>query len=61
MLFFSYFLFFLTVSFTILVEIDNGRLTLAHTIPTAAQMTVSNDVIEMLPVVTDETVNELSK
>ena len=41
------------------VEIENERLKLA--IPTGAPIAVTNDIIEMLPVVTDETFNNLSK
>ena len=47
--------------FTIPVKIENARLKLALAIPTGARITVANDVIEMLPVVTDKTVNDLSK
>ena len=43
------------------VEIENARLKLALTIPTGAPITVANDAIEMLPVVTDKTINEYSK
>ena len=43
------------------VEIQNGRLKLALTIPTGAPITVANDAIEMLPVVKDKTINDLSK
>ena len=43
------------------VEIKNARIKLALTIPTGAQITVANDAIEMLPVVTDKTINDLSK
>ena len=46
---------------TISVEIENPRLKPALTIPTGAPMTVANDAIEMLPVVTDKTINDLSK
>ena len=42
-------------------EIENARLKLAHTIPTGAPVTVANDAIQMLPVVTDKTINDLSK
>ena len=59
--FFFYFLLFWIVFFTILVEIDNPRLKLALTIATGAPITVENDAIEMLPVVTDKTINDLSK
>ena len=37
------------------VEIENARLKLALTIPTGAPITVANDAIKMLPVVTDKT------
>ena len=43
------------------VEIKNARLKLTHTIPTGASITVANDAIETLPVVTDNTINDLSK
>ena len=43
------------------VEIQNSRLKLALTIPTGASMTVLNDAIEVLAVVTDKTINDLSK
>ena len=43
------------------VEIENARLKFARIIPTTAPMTVANDAIEMLPVVTDKTINDLSK
>ena len=41
------------------VEIENARLKLALTIPTGTPMTVANDAIEMLPVVTDNKINDL--
>ena len=41
------------------VEIKNQRLALI--IPTGATVTVANDAIEILPVVTDKTINDLSK
>ena len=47
--------------FTILVEIEKTRLKLALTIPTGAPITVANDVMEMLPVVIDKTISDLSK
>ena len=47
--------------FIIPVKIENARLKLTLTIPTGAPITVANDVIEMLPVVTDETINDLLK
>ena len=43
------------------VEIENPRLKLALTIPTGAPITVKNDAIEMLPVVTDKKINDFSK
>ena len=47
--------------FTIPVEIEKTRLKLALTIPTGAPITVANDAIEMLPVVIDKTISDLSK
>ena len=41
--------------FTIPIEIENARLKHALVIPTGAPMTVANDGIEILPVVTDKT------
>ena len=52
---------FSTVFFTIPVKTENARLKIALTIPTGAPVTVANSAIEMLPVVTDETINDLSK
>ena len=43
------------------VKIKNGRLTLALIIPAGVPMTVANDAIKMLPVVTDKTINDFSK
>ena len=43
------------------VEINNARLKLALNIPTCAPITAANDAIEMLPVVTDKAINDLSK
>ena len=43
------------------VEIENARLKLALVFPTDAPMTVANDAIAVLPVVTDKTINDLSK
>ena len=59
-----FFVLFLAVStsfFMIPVEVNNARLKLAIIIPAGAPMTVANDAIEMLPVVTDKTINDLSK
>ena len=47
--------------FTMPVDIENARLKLALAIPTGAPITVANDAIEMLPAVTDKTINDLSK
>ena len=57
MLFFS-FLLFLPVLFTIPVKIENARLKLALIFPTGAPITVANNAIEMLPVITDKTIND---
>ena len=43
------------------IEIENGRLKLALVSPTDAPMTVANDAMEMFPVITDKTINYLSK
>ena len=59
--FFFLFLVVFNSSLTILVKIENARLKLALTIPTGAPITVANDAIEMLPVVADKTINDLSK
>ena len=47
--------------FTIPVQIENARLKLALVIPRGAPMTVANDAIEVLPVITDKTITDLSK
>ena len=39
----------------------NARLKLVLTNHAGAPMTIANDAIEMLPVVTDKTINDLSK
>ena len=57
-----FFFFYLVVCnsfFMIPVEIENVRLKLALTIPTGAPITVANDTVEMLPVVTDKTINDV--
>ena len=59
--FFLYFLLFLTVFVTIPVQIEKTRLILALVILTGAPVTVANDAVEMLPVVTDNKINDLSK
>ena len=59
------FLFFFRVVFNyffaIPVEIENARLKLALAILTGTPITVANDAIEMLPLVADKTITELSK
>ena len=47
--------------FTILVQIENTRLKLVLVIPTGTPVTVASDAIEILPVFTDKTINDLSK
>ena len=47
--------------FTIPVVIESARLQLALVIPTGAPITVANDAIEVLPVVTYKIINDLSK
>ena len=47
--------------FTISVEIEHVRLKPVLIIPTGAPMTVANHAIEMLTVVTDKAINDLSK
>ena len=41
--------------------IENARLQFALVIPTGTPIAVANDAIEMLPVATDKTINDLSK
>ena len=52
---------FLNSFFTIPVKIENAGLKLALINPTGAPITVANGAIEMLAIVTDKTINELSK
>ena len=59
--FFFLFLVIFNSFFIIPVKIENARLKRALTIPTGAPVTLANDAIEMLPVVTDEAINDLSK
>ena len=57
-----FFLFLVFNSFFIIpVAIENSKLKLALAIPTGAAITVANDAIAMLPLVTDKTINDLSK
>ena len=56
-IFVCFFFLFLVVFNSIIVipaEIEKTRVKLALTIPTGAPITVANDAIEMLPVVTDK-------
>ena len=59
--FFFLFIVVFNTFFTISVEIENSRLKLAFTIPTGAPITVAYDAIEMLPVVIDKRINDLSE
>ena len=52
---------FLNNFFTIHVKIENARLKLELAIPTGAQINTANNAIEILPVVTDNKINDLSK
>ena len=47
--------------FAMPVDIENARLKLALAIPTGAPVTAGNDAIEMLPLVTDKTIKDLSQ
>ena len=59
--FFFLFLVVFNSFFTIPVVTENARLQPALIIPTGAPITVANHAIEMLPVVTDKTIIDLSK
>ena len=52
---------FFLIFFTNPLATENTRLQLLHIIPTSALIAVANDAIEMLPVATDKTINDLSK
>ena len=43
------------------VDIENARLNLALAIPTGAPVTVANDATEMLQIVIDKIIKDLSK
>ena len=43
------------------VDIENARLNLAPNIPTGAPITVANDATEMLQIVIDKIIKDLSK
>ena len=60
-MFFLFISWFFSSFFTIPVEIKNARPKFSLTIPTGAPVAVANDAIEMLPVVTDKTINDLRK
>ena len=60
-MFFHLISYFFKNFFTNPVVIENVRLQLALIIAMGAPITVANDAIEMLPVATDETINDLSK
>ena len=49
------------ICFTIPVVVKNGKLKLALTIPTGEPITVANEAIEMLPIVADKRIKDLSK
>ena len=59
--FFFLFLVVFNSFFTISAEIENARLKTALTIPTGTPITVENDAMEILSVVIDKTINDLSK
>ena len=46
--------------FTIPIDTEKARLKLAFAIPTGAPIAVANDAIEMLPLVADKTIKDLS-
>ena len=58
-----FFLFYVVFNslFTVPVKIKNARLKLALLVPTSAPITVASGAIEMQPVVTDKTINDLWK
>ena len=60
MLFFLFLVVF-NIFFTSPVENENVRLRLALAIPTGVPITNANDAIEMLPLVADKTIKDLSK
>ena len=58
--FFFFFFVFLNNFFTIPVEIENVRLRIALAIPPGAPITVANDAMEMLPLIAEKTIKDLS-
>ena len=61
MLFFYLFHLVFSNSFKNPAEIENARQKLALVTPTGVPVIVANDAIEILPVVTEKTINDLSK
>ena len=61
MLFLFFFRIVFNYFFAIPVEIENARLKIALAILTGTPITVANDAIEMLPLVADKTIKDLSK
>ena len=59
--FFFLFLIVFKNFFTNPVAIEKVRLQLSLIIPTGAPITVANDAIEILPVIVDKAINDLSK
>ena len=49
------------IFFTSPVDNENARLILALAIPIGVSITVENDAIEILPLVADKTIKDLSK
>ena len=60
-MFFFIYCWFIVNFFTNPIVIENARLKLALIIPTGTPVAVANDAIEVLPVATDETINDLPK
>ena len=56
----SWFFFVFLVVFNSFFTIENARLKLAPIIPTDAPMIVANDIMEMPPIVTFKTINDLN-
>ena len=56
-----FFFLFPVVCNSFYTKIENARLKRSLTITTGAPVTVANDAIEMLPVLTAKTINDLSK
>ena len=56
-----YFVLFLITFFTIPMVIESAKLRLALAVPTGTPVTVANEAIETLPLITDKTIKDLSK